>query len=630
MRVLCRVAALVFALAACSSFEGQPVCGGEEVELPRANCPEAVEEAIGAVVPGTSVLFEPSPREASGEHLGRVLQSGERRLVLELLGEERLLLWPEPLPFVVKTRREFLAQIDESSVTLFFQEGALAFFHEEREEPRGAMRIGELEARWERGCDSRWGPSLNLAVGEVVLAPGETAEVGTWRVRHLGAVDGPLVGCAAYGFQAAWYATSTKERYFCESTAPTQPCEPGTSFPGMHHDFGVDGITPGAHEVVSVAFRGFTLREAGSGSTAEFRWPTLLPVRVFAGDEVVVEDRNGWRVLSLPSGEFAVFRDTADSRFSAPPLGPDGTTPIHPVYQCRGDDGTAVMGVVVGEGPDEIRLAPGLAGRVGGWTYHLVFGWEGLEESCYKGERLYRHVDGQDGGGVILAAYRTFGGYEEEEEEVVEEDDCEPPPLEGPACAEEILEADARGHAHDFGLRAIPDGTYEVVSVRANGFELRAQQGEPLAFAWHRELPLQVSIGDEVVVETPGEWHLLTLPRGQLAVWMYLGIFYFRPPSRGPDGVTQFGVRVFPWCLLDEHMLTRPVILVSSDGSVEEILPGESAVVGEWTYELVYARMGGGGIHQCADGTEVISEGWGEGKVVAYRAFAPSNDPAND
>src|SRR5690606_30939583 len=98
MRVLCRVAALVFALAACSSFEGQPVCGGEEVELPRANCPEAVEEAIGAVVPGTSVLFEPSPRGASGEPLGRAAPAGGRALLPEPQGERPLPLSPESAP----------------------------------------------------------------------------------------------------------------------------------------------------------------------------------------------------------------------------------------------------------------------------------------------------------------------------------------------------------------------------------------------------------------------------------------------------------------------------------------------------------------------------------------------------
>jgi len=206
---------------------------------------------------------------------------------------------------------------------------------------------------------------------------------------------------------------------------------------------------------------------------------------------------------------------------------------------------------------------------------------------------------------------------------------CEPPQVPGSQCSAEIEEADRRGREHNFGP-GVEAGTYEVVTVGATGFGLRAAGSDQVEFAWPEALPVEVVVGDEVVVESSNGWTVLSLPRGQLAVWMYLGIFYFRPPSRGPDGVTQFGVRVFPWCLLDEHMLTRPVILVSSDGSVEEILPGESAVVGEWTYELVYARMGGGGIHQCADGTEVISEGRGEGKVVAYRAFAPSNDPAND
>ena len=125
-----------------------------------------------------------------------------------------------------------------------------------------------------------------------------------------------------------------------------------------------------------------------------------------------------------------------------------------------------------------------------------------------------------------------------------------------------------------------------MVAVGSNGFEVRSSSGAPAEFAWPDALPVEVSVGDAVVVESSYDWTVLTLPRGQL--------------------------------------------VVSGEGNDEvRLLPGESAVVGEWSYGLVYAWVVGP--EECVQGDAlVISEGMGAGALVAYRSLDAAADRSGE
>jgi len=85
-----------------------------------------------------------------------------------------------------------------------------------------------------------------------------------------------------------------------------------------------------------------------------------------------------------------------------------------------------------------------------------------------------------------------------------------------------------------------------VVAVGSNGFEVRSSSGAPAEFAWPDALPVEVSVGDAVVVESSYDWTVLTLPRGQLVVSRGSSISDFVPPRTSPDGAAS--MRAFPGC----------------------------------------------------------------------------------
>src|SRR5690606_22020411 len=161
-------------------------------------------------------------------------------------------------------------------VTLFFSRGALAF-------PRDGMgtvaRIGDTETVRERGCLSTRGLTFNLHVGDVVLRPGETRQVGSWTIRYDGAVRFVEdTGCAIDADTVRWFATSTELRYACEPPqVPGSQCSAEIEEAdrrGREHNFG-PGVEAGTYEVVTVGATGFGLRAAGSDQ-GEFAWPEAL------------------------------------------------------------------------------------------------------------------------------------------------------------------------------------------------------------------------------------------------------------------------------------------------------------------------------------------------------------------
>jgi|GEM_PF-2037128 len=203
---------------------------------------------------------------------------------------------------------------------------------------------------------------------------------------------------------------------------------------------------------------------------------------------------------------------------------------------------------------------------------------------------------------------------------------CESFEPDGPACEEGVASANARGREHEFGLGEVAPGTYEVLSVQADGFRFRFEGGREFQLAWPEALPVAVAAGDEVVVESTNEWIILTLPRGQLAVADRLGGFAFSPPDRGPDGTTPIGAA--EGCVSGDGSYAAGVSIGEGNDEVR-LLPGESAVVGEWSYGLVYAWVVGP--EECVQGDAlVISEGMGAGALVAYRSLDAAADRSGE
>lgn len=400
------VVAVLLPLTGCD-WDAVPVCGPEKLPR-RPDCRPEVEAAIEKLLADSRPIFDPPLVHALGDHLGEVVEVGEGQVELSLLGERRTLRWPEGIPFSLDPGEEFMAQIDEGAVTLFFSRGALAF-------PRDGMgtvaRIGDTETVRERGCLSTRGLTFNLHVGDVVLRPGETRQVGSWTIRYDGAVRFVEdTGCAIDADTVRWFATSTELRYACEPPqVPGSQCSAEIEEAdrrGREHNFG-PGVEAGTYEVVTVGATGFGLRAAGSDQV-EFAWPEALPVEVVVGDEVVVESSNGWTVLSLPRGQLAVSRRRWGFVFSPPDFGPDGAVSIEPIFACALAPTTAAMGVALRQDETEVRLFPGESAAVGDWTYGLLLGWQVGPHECRKGNEVLWIAEGMGEGALV--AYRASAG----------------------------------------------------------------------------------------------------------------------------------------------------------------------------------------------------------------------------
>lgn len=387
---------------------------------PERTCSEHVETAIGTFQEARWHLFEFFAKRPFGQkNRGKVVEVEGRRVDVLFRGERQSLLWPNALPFAIEPGEMVFAESDESSTTLSFAKGKLAL-HAGRDfaRPR-SMTFATNDVRWEEGCNSWYGRTLDLVVGEARIPPGESAEVQGWTVRNLGAtLEEGETHCnfVTEGiYQGAWIAESTEpfERCFGREP-PDRACSEAivaANASGERHDFGIARLSPGAHRVLAVEANGLLLvrQDEPEGSSLHIRWPGQLPVAAEEGESVEVEFRDGWHLLTLPRGQLAIA-SVRDFSFEPPAFAPDGSFGILPMEGCNLDGSFAAMGLRLEAAEGEKVLYPGDEARIGAWTFRVLYAKERGPIECHSPEGI---IVGEGLGEGALIAYRSLDTIDE-------------------------------------------------------------------------------------------------------------------------------------------------------------------------------------------------------------------------
>lgn len=367
--------------SACMKETFTPISMGER-------CGQEVEEALEELFFSDGPPATLEPALGLGDHLGEVVAVEPKRVELEV-GEERASLrWPRPLPVDVEPGEELLVQVDEQSVTVFFEQGALAFHGGAAGAlPRpGEQRIGSSKARWQTGCtESLFGTTFDLLVDDHRIAPGEEATVRGWRVENLGAAFdadgcGPVEGSP---YRSAWIAETSEARYECVNYKTSAPaCSEAivaANEAGERHSFRMGEIGEGRKVVRDVRPDGFNLG-------VDVRWPGPLPIQIEEGELVEVAHLGTWIVFQFPRGNLAVHREPFNFTFAPPVTTPDGAAQLRRNIDCELDGGRYAPSI--GTEAGDAFAFPGESLTVGGWTLRLLYAWEIGGAECRKGEEI--------------------------------------------------------------------------------------------------------------------------------------------------------------------------------------------------------------------------------------------------
>lgn len=354
------------------------------------NCSEEVEYFIREASEG--VLEPHSYWYPMGEYEGVILNVEGRRIEVEFRGEPRTLVWPRSLPFPIEVGDQVRVEVDEGSTTLHFELGALAFHSEvgfAPPPPRG-QRVGSHGVRWDEGCVSTYGPTMDLLVGDQRIVPGEAAKIDGWLVMNLGAVAIPMseyCGMVAEGhFWGRWIAEKHAEVEYCVPEPPIGPaCSEeiaAANLEGAAHELTTDHLPAGEYRVVELGDDGFAFADEEEVSRS-FSWPGPLPIEIEEGDPLLLEHRGDWKILTLPRGELA-FASTFALGFAPPEVSPDEKDFILYVKGCVLDGDFSAPGVRIDGEADKAILFPGQEAKVGAWTYRLLFAEERGPKECYS------------------------------------------------------------------------------------------------------------------------------------------------------------------------------------------------------------------------------------------------------
>lgn len=384
---------------------------------------EVLVDGLGAPVcsaPARRVLEDPVvglgfeiPEEAhvrSGS-TGTIASVAGNTLHIDVEGTPIVFRWHGALPHPVSVGDRVVVGPGQEKDILEFGDGEWMVF-----KPRAVE--GSLMGASHRGSELCIAPIVGCQVDdalygidfhfrsplfEAVAAPGETAQIGNWKVSNLGATWTPALDCgdvahteSTSGHFLAWTVGVSGDPAWCSPTVR----EAHSTFRGS---YGM--LRPLGDEqrrgTISEIGEGGVVKVATEGGTMTFEWPGALPAGLRVGDAVELDAGGGQAILKTASLSLWVL-DTAGfttAEVSTERLG-EGPEVVYEDGCVLSNSAVSQDARVLWEG-DTVRLQPGESGVAGPWqiTHHHGF-HAGLLDCGMSYDSAVRRV---------TSAFRTLG-----------------------------------------------------------------------------------------------------------------------------------------------------------------------------------------------------------------------------